>query len=677
MSKLIGAKRSQKNHNILLIQHAVHAVQSKAMSLRAASKHYGIPSSTLHDKVHGKTPMSRPSKTVLTTAEEQKLVDWVLHMARIGYGRTRQEVLDTVKRIIDADNRPNPFTDNRPGKDWWYGLIKRHPEMTERLPQSLGKERAIITQAKVQRWFEEFEHYVRNEVKDPTILQDPSRLYNADESGFSLCPKSGKVIARKGSSTVYHFTSSDKTQITVLACMSATGHFLKPLIVYPGQRFAYNPLEGFPEAVMGRTENGWMDSDLFATWLIDVFIPSVNERAVRKPVVLFVDGHSTHVSMRVSDICRQGGIELYCLLEHASHLMQPCDLRLFSVLKDSWKQAVRDYQFQNIGEHVTKKTFASVFKTAWEKATTLSVAVHGFRDAGLFPSNAAKVLNTCKMDPSNIFHPQSTYTVGASGAADESQVLPAAQENSNNAPNLQEGQIGNTEIPSEVIVTASVDIPLCVPSTPSTVTAQDRSDDLTPQISPAVDILLKIPAAKPSEKRPLKKESKHLPKAITGEKFRKILEEKRKRREQEEADKQERKRQRELRKQKKDEERKHKLEQKEAKKKAREEQRQLKIQKKRQKQVEKHFLKRKRKESESSSDSDVDMSGLSDGSDVDMDFDVTRKCYICEELYDDTIFWIACNKCPRMFHRRCVKTIDLCAMSEDEIEALQFECDFC
>lgn len=364
MSKQIGAKRLLTKHDVATLEHAVNAVRSKSMSMRAASNMYGIPRATLFDKVHGRTPMARSSKTVLTSAEEQRLVDWVLHMSRIGYGRTRQEVLDTVKRIIEVDGRTNPFKDNRPGKDWWYGFVKRHPEVSERQPQQLGKERAIVTQSKVNKWFADYEDYVRNELKDPTILQDPSRLYNADESGFSLCPKSGKVVARKGTSTVYNFTSSDKTQITVLACMGATGHFLRPLIVYPGQRFSYNPLEEYPDAVMGRTENGWMDSELFITWLSDVFVPSINERGVRKPVVLFVDGHSTHMSLKVSDTCKENGIELYCLLEHASHLMQPCDLRLFSGLKDAWKQAVRDFQFQHIGEHVTKRTFAGVFRQA-------------------------------------------------------------------------------------------------------------------------------------------------------------------------------------------------------------------------------------------------------------------------------------------------------------------------
>ena len=55
------------------------------------------------------------------------------------------------------------------------------------------------------------------EVTDTTLWKDPSRWFNADESGFPLCPKSGKVLAPQGVPNVYNFTSSDKTQITVLA----------------------------------------------------------------------------------------------------------------------------------------------------------------------------------------------------------------------------------------------------------------------------------------------------------------------------------------------------------------------------------------------------------------------------------------------------------------------------
>ena len=88
------------------------------MSLRAAARTYAVPRATLFDKVAFRTPMVATPKNVLTPAEEKKLVDWAIHMDRIGYGRTRGELLDTVKKILDSDGRKNPFTKNRPGKDW-------------------------------------------------------------------------------------------------------------------------------------------------------------------------------------------------------------------------------------------------------------------------------------------------------------------------------------------------------------------------------------------------------------------------------------------------------------------------------------------------------------------------------------------------------------------------------
>lgn len=94
--------------------------------------------------------------------------------------------------------------------------------------------------------------YIENEVGDKDLLSDPSRIYNADESGFSLCLKDNQVIGYKGAPVIYHFGNSDKTQLTVMAAVSATAHYVPPMIIFPGQRFTYDPLEGFPEAAIGR-----------------------------------------------------------------------------------------------------------------------------------------------------------------------------------------------------------------------------------------------------------------------------------------------------------------------------------------------------------------------------------------------------------------------------------------
>ncbi|KAH3844881.1 hypothetical protein DPMN_087147 [Dreissena polymorpha] len=76
-------------------------------------------------------------------------------------------------------------------------------------------------------------------------------MYNVDESGFSLAVKTGHVLGVRGAKSVYSVSASDKSQITVLAGMSAAAHFLRLMIVFPGQRFTRNMLEGFDDAMDG------------------------------------------------------------------------------------------------------------------------------------------------------------------------------------------------------------------------------------------------------------------------------------------------------------------------------------------------------------------------------------------------------------------------------------------
>lgn len=101
----------------------------------------------------------------------------------------------TVMKIMDEDGRPNPFQNNKPGKDWYYGFVRRHPELAVGTSIQLSKERAIITPENVYLSFADLMEYMQNYVQDLSIFSDPSHWYNADESGFPLCPKSGKVLA--------------------------------------------------------------------------------------------------------------------------------------------------------------------------------------------------------------------------------------------------------------------------------------------------------------------------------------------------------------------------------------------------------------------------------------------------------------------------------------------------
>ena len=89
-------------------------------------------------------------------------------MSRIGYGRTKEQILDVVQALVKKDGRPNPFTNGRPGKRWWELFKKRHPALTLRLSEHLQLSRArCCTPETLARWFNDFELFLaEHNVKD-------------------------------------------------------------------------------------------------------------------------------------------------------------------------------------------------------------------------------------------------------------------------------------------------------------------------------------------------------------------------------------------------------------------------------------------------------------------------------------------------------------------------------
>ena len=116
------------------------------------------------------------------------------------------------------------FKNNRPGKDWIQAFFRRHAQLSERRPQALWKELAVVTRESLEAWFNEMKAYI--DLQNPSLLMSPDRIFNADESGFSVCPKTKKVISETGAKHVYAITSGSRQQVTALACISANGRHL-------------------------------------------------------------------------------------------------------------------------------------------------------------------------------------------------------------------------------------------------------------------------------------------------------------------------------------------------------------------------------------------------------------------------------------------------------------------
>ena len=80
----------------------------------------------------------------------------------------------------------------------------------------------------------------------------------------------------------------------------------------------------------GCSELGWITADLFNSWLNDHFL----KHAVgARPLLLLLDGHSTHYQQNVVQNAREKGMVMLCLPPHMTHNVQPFDCAVFSLLK--------------------------------------------------------------------------------------------------------------------------------------------------------------------------------------------------------------------------------------------------------------------------------------------------------------------------------------------------------
>lgn len=104
-----------------------------------------------------------------------------------------------------------------------------------------------------------------------------------------------------------------------------------------------------------------------------------------------MDGHKTHLSLDVSELCTSLDIVLIALYPNATRLLQPADVSAFRPLKIAWKDSVLQWRRYHSLETLTKTNLVPVLKEALEKGIRPSTVINGFRATGLWPWNADSI----------------------------------------------------------------------------------------------------------------------------------------------------------------------------------------------------------------------------------------------------------------------------------------------
>ena len=353
-------------------------------SIYHASKQTGVPEQTLRRTLNNNGKVVKPgNSTILSEREETAIAEWVKESGRRGFGKSPALVCEAVKQVLDkAGRRITAFQSNRPGKSWWYGFLRRHPDLHMLRPKPLELSRATAcSQEKVYAWFDAYEEFLSEQ-----NVTSIDQIYNCDESGFPLqATSSTKICIDRSMKRAFHLASSSKTSITTLHCISASGSVVPPAVYFPGKSLNPEYCLGFPKNFfIGFSDSGWMETYHFYAWVTNHFVKQIPPK---RPVLLLIDGHVSHIDYDTTLFCKENGILLFRLPPHTSHVMQPADRGFFNVFKEEWKQACTRFTFANPGIVVTKRTFSRVFVEAFDRSARPDVVKASFKCSGIWPVN--------------------------------------------------------------------------------------------------------------------------------------------------------------------------------------------------------------------------------------------------------------------------------------------------
>ncbi|XP_039300711.1 tigger transposable element-derived protein 6-like, partial [Nilaparvata lugens] len=283
------------------------------------------------------------------------------------------------------NNVAHPFSSDNKAAGWkWLRLfLQRNPTLSARKPQAMSLARVQgLNEESVNLFFS----ILKPELEK--IKFNPLKVFNVDETGITVVQhKVRKIVAMKGKKSVHKLSAERGALVTVVMCMSASGSFVPPLMIFPRKLMKNELMDGAPPGAIGAAnESGWITSDLFEKWFqhfISIVKPSKED-----PIVLILDGHYSHsCNLNLLNLACDNGVPIVCLPPHSTSKLQPLDVSFMFPFKTYYAQAIENWLSNYPNRVVCNLQIAQLFNEAYAKAEVVKTAVNGFKKTGILPYN--------------------------------------------------------------------------------------------------------------------------------------------------------------------------------------------------------------------------------------------------------------------------------------------------
>ncbi|XP_064606151.1 uncharacterized protein LOC135471033 [Liolophura sinensis] len=324
---------------------------------------------------------------VFTLEQERALADYIIKCSKMFHGLSVKQTRKLAWQYAKANLNTYPAqwdTNQEAGQDWFYGLIKRNPELSLRTPEATSIARATaFNRQNVNVFFEQYQDILSR----PNFKLEPHRLWNLDETGVKTVADTTKVISQKCLKQVGQISSAERgVLVTMCCCVNAVGTSLPPVYVFPRVNFKNHMLNEAPNGSLGLANpSGWMNSNLFPE-VLRHFIKHMNV-SKDHPALLVMDNHESHLGIDTIDLARDNGLIILAFPPHCSHKLQPLDVSVYGPFKRYYSSACNDRMLSHPGRAITIYDVASLSAQAYYKAFTPSNIIAGFNRSGIYPVN--------------------------------------------------------------------------------------------------------------------------------------------------------------------------------------------------------------------------------------------------------------------------------------------------
>lgn len=298
------------------------------------------------------------------------------------YGLTAIDLRKIVYEYAQRNNIPHRFNNDKKmaGKDWLQSFLQRHPRLSLRKPESTSLGRISGFNA------ESVGHFYKN--LDAILTKynfAPNRIFNVDETGITTVQSQSKIVGPKGVKQLGKAVSWERGRnITMCCAVSASGIYIPPMFIYPRTRMSDQLKRNGPVgAIYECSKKGWMNEDLFLSWLKHFQRHAMTSK--ENPALLVLDNHCSHCSLIAYDFCRENGIIMLSFPPHTSHRLQPLDLTIFGPLKSAYSSECAIFMRQNVHQKITPYDVAEIFNRAFVRVATIEKAQKGFEVSGIVP----------------------------------------------------------------------------------------------------------------------------------------------------------------------------------------------------------------------------------------------------------------------------------------------------